>query len=285
MAKPITHVLRGEEEDALAMINACPETLLMKRTSVDYSGRSYYATAFQAALLAHDVILCKKMAPLFNKLTDGQAEMARQFHELFPYGIPEQTPYDLASITKTIRVSSDADIEAVLNKKDYDSQFYREIKSFRENFTALSLEEKFFNPQHLTKAYHVYWIELDIWSVAQSRAFWCLVIGYMQRFLPACYAQAFCQGLKNVNIAAKNLERSFEMDRKEVFFPLGEAVGPGFDFGVYSWDLPGSRRSRSGRCVGLARGFNDFLEQIRQTYSTSYIDYQAQEHPLANAVP
>ena len=57
MAKAIKHALRGQETAILDMLEKSPELLLAKGCSVDYSGRAYYSTPFQAAFLSHDLIL------------------------------------------------------------------------------------------------------------------------------------------------------------------------------------------------------------------------------------
>jgi hypothetical protein len=72
--------------------------------------------------------------------------------------------------------------------------------------------------------------------------FWQQVIGYVQRFMPANYAQAFCEGLDNTN---KKLQestpqgRSLKFEKYHAgrwvptdFYPLfGSRLG--FDFAMY----------------------------------------------------
>ncbi len=299
MAKRITHVLRGQETAILAMLEQSPDLLLAKGRSVDYSGRTYYNTPFQAAFLSHDVILCEKMEPLFDKLSDGKAKLAEQIHELFPNGMPEQTAYDLTRITQVINDSSVADIKAIFQKKKENTPIYREITSFREQFTALSLEEKFFNPKHLINAYSIYEKHENSWASPRCQAFWSLVIGYMQRFLPAFHAQVYCHGLSNAGLKEKNFmqeknfKRSLQLISGSIMFPVAGDSGLGFDFGIYSASTRGRAcRTRSGgggdRAWAAARDLRlleNLVEQISQTYLAWGVDSQTPERPSANITP
>ena len=74
--KPITFVIQGKEYEVLALLKKSSESLLIKKKSVDYSGRSFYNTPIQAAFFSHDIILFKKMIELFDKLPNGQAILA-----------------------------------------------------------------------------------------------------------------------------------------------------------------------------------------------------------------
>jgi hypothetical protein len=72
--------------------------------------------------------------------------------------------------------------------------------------------------------------------------FWQKVIGYIQRYLPACYAQAFCQGLYDIVDEGKKLSRSLEhqynkYNKRVKFYPLD--LNPVFRLGV-----------NYGACVG-----------------------------------
>ena len=60
------------------------------------------------------------------------------------------------------------------------------------------------------------------WNSAKNMLFWRQVIGYIQRFLPACYAQAFSQGLYYIVENGEKLRRSLEFryDPGVFIFPL-----------------------------------------------------------------
>ncbi|KGP63343.1 hypothetical protein EP47_10810 [Legionella norrlandica] len=236
-----THVLLGNEKKALAMIASCPERLCARGTAVDYSGRTFKnVTPFQAALLSHDVTLWKKMEPYFDALPDGQAEKANQFKELFPEGLPKQESYDFSTLIQIITKSSNAETRASLDKPlDITTPLGLGIDAFRKKFTKLAMEETFFNPMHLIKAFKVYDQQYSQWNDNQCRLFLCQVIGYVQRFLPACYAQAVCQGLYLVAGENQPLRRSLIYNNSLLFYPLSYESGLGFDLGL-SIECPGN---------------------------------------------
>lgn len=273
----LSHVIKGEEAEALKMIDAKPCLLLIPSQAIDYSGRSYKGvTCFQAALLCHDVTLWKKIEPYFGELTNGQEEKASQFKALFPEGLPKQEPYDFSALIKVISESSDADITAALKKENNDTPICRALMDFRAAFTDLAMKETFFNPLHLIEALSVYGEQFDHWSWKQRDLFWRQVIGYTQRFLPASYAQASCQGLYSVAVEKMPLRRSLKLLYDEgSYFPLAEpeldSVGLGFDFGYsgVAWGEDGTLVVgvcyREWQGAGTAPLIN-YVEQIQQSY-------------------
>lgn len=73
----------------------------------------------------------------------------------------------------------------------------REVGNVSE-FTVLAIGETLFNSLHLIKAFDIDNKQFNAWSWGQRNLFWSQVIGYIQRFLPAYYAQAFCQRLYSI---------------------------------------------------------------------------------------
>jgi hypothetical protein len=239
----IKHALRGEEDKALAMIKANPELLLVYGSAKDYSGRSYEkVTALQAALYTHDRWMWQKMLPLFKKIKiekfDDYDEISIQFHEIFPNGIPEQKPYDFDALVQVIEESPEEDITAAIEKRDNGSKLSVALDRYRKEFTALSLSEEYFNPEHLMKARTIYNKKLDSWPANKLCVLLSQVYGFVQRFNPTCYAQAFSQGLYSYVVEKnKPLVRSLEIDSvvgRINYFPLAEKSGVGFDFGIYA---------------------------------------------------
>ncbi|WP_133130035.1 hypothetical protein [Legionella yabuuchiae] len=253
------HVVKGEEAEALEMIDANPRLLLIPSKATDYSGRSYQGlTPFQAALSSHDVALWKKIESYFDKLPDGEAEKVRQFRQLFPEGLPQQKSYDFTKLVQVISNSSDADIMAALRKENNDTPICQALNGFRTAFTDLAKKEMFFNPSHLIDALKVYDAQFDRWSWNQRDLFWRQVIGYTQRFLPACYAQAFCQGLYYILEEKKPLSRSlkFQYDGSS-YYPLSDSSGLGFDLG---W--AGGLRGAWLDARGYPRGAGAHLDKL-----------------------
>ena len=227
----LSHIVKGEEAEALQMIDANPRLLRIRSKAIDYSGRIYQDfMPFQAALLCHDVTLWKKIEPYFDKLPNGREEKIRQFKALFPEGLPQQEPYDFNTSVQVISASPDAEIKAALEKTQNDTKLRRALTTFRSDFTAVAMKEIFFNPLHLIEALKIYDAQFDRWSWNQRDLFWRQVIGYTQRFLPAYYAQAFCTGLYYISEQKESPRRSlnFRFGRGS-YFPLSESSGLGFD--------------------------------------------------------
>lgn len=236
--KLLTHIVRAEEALALEMISANLTLLLHTSEATDYSNRTYRGyTPFQAALLCHDVTLWKKMGLYFDRLPDGQMEKTRQFKKIFPIltGIRQRTAYDFNVLTQAITNSSAEDIGAALQKKQNDTAICKDLNQFRTDFKALAMQETFFNPSHLIRALKVYNEQFNNWSTAKRDLFWNQVIGYTERFLPACLAQLFVQGFDPIVKDQELLERSLKFKcNRGSFFPLFDSSDLGFDFGVTS---------------------------------------------------
>lgn len=265
----LSHIVKGEEAEALKMIDANPRLLLISSQVTDYSGRSYKDfMPFQAALLCHDVTLWKKIESYFDKLPDGEAEKVRQFRQLFPEGLPRQESYDFTELVQVISNSSDADIMAALRKENNDTPVCQALNGFRTAFTDLAIKEMFFNPSHLIDALKVYDALFDRWSWNQRDLFWRQVIGYTQRFLPTCYAQAFCQGLYYILEEKKPLSRSLKFTfGGGVYYPLTDSSGLGFAFGIYAGDGGGCLwRLQAGVCAAVVGALINYVEQIQQNY-------------------
>ena len=293
-----THILRGEENEALALIGIRPERLLMRATAVDYSGRTFKVTPFQAALLEHDVQMWQKIMPLFSIINtedfNAEKEIASQFNEIFPNGLSEQKPYDFSALIQIINISTNEDVQTLLdNPLGTTSPLSQAMKAFREDFTTTSMNETFFNPQHLIKAFDVYVQLFNPWSVNQLRLFWNQVIGYIQRFLPACYAQAFCQGLYDVVENNKPVARSLKFENNSrLYFPVMVSAGLGFEFGVYSY-YRGMAGAWVGECIRTCGGWThdgqshlkNYVEQILQSYSGLNDACVMSDSPLQIATP
>ena len=92
----LQHVVYGEEDEAMEMLKANPELLLIKSNVQDYSGRTIVATPFQAAIAAEDERMWEMMEPYFDKLeTKGKIESAlaerkAQFDAQFPASIEDE---------------------------------------------------------------------------------------------------------------------------------------------------------------------------------------------------
>lgn len=289
--KLLTHIVKAEEEQALAMIDANPTLLLYASNAIDYSNRLYSnQTPFQAALLCHDVTLWKKMEPYFERPSNGEGEKTRQFNALFPQGIPERRPYDFSALAQIITNSAEADINAALQKTQNNTEICQALNHFRDDFTALSMQEMFFNPSHLLEALKIYSEQFDSWSWGQRNLYWRQVIGYTQRFVPACFAQAFVQGLYCVVEEKQPLARSLKFKYDDgSYFPLRASSGLGFDFGICAVGAA-MRRSHFVFSVGgawrLVPGMLiNYVEQIQQSFLALSVECNMPMSPLRTTTP
>ena len=290
--KLLFYVVRAEEALALKMLRGNPNLLLYTSEATDYSNRTYRGyTPFQAALLCHDVTLWKKMEPYFDRLTDGQAEKAKQFNALFPEGIPQGTPYDFSVLIQTITTSSAADIDAALEKTQNDTAICNALNHFRGDFKALAMHETFFNPSHLISSLNVYNEQFYNWSLAKRDLFWRQIIGYTQRFLPAGFAQVLVQGIYSIVEDQKPLVRSlqFKYDNGS-YYPLVDSSGLGFDFAIgESWGL-GSPVRCARASWAPARGASawtlliNYVELIQQNYVDLSAERSVPESPLRTTI-
>lgn len=184
-AKLLSHVVKGEQSQALAMIETRPRLLLITSEARDYSdGRTIQQTAFEAALCAGDNIMAKA---ILAHLDAGEA--ARQFSNAFPKGIEQHTEelktkaYDFSEIIDAI-LKGDNDILC-----DKVNQFHQAMAGEK----TIS-QGAHFNMYHLSNAYQAYAQNFDNFTTWENRDyFWQKIIGFIQRQIPTHYAQEYCR--------------------------------------------------------------------------------------------
>lgn len=267
--KLLEFVLKGNYVEAKKIIRSQPELLLIKTVANDYSDHSFKnMTAFQAALCVQDVEMWKMLEECFKTLANGQEAKAHQFDEVFPHGLPvQQVSYDFTSLVAAINNSTDREIEASLDKEVNDSDLCQELQKFRREFTDLSMNEHYFNPQHLRKAFDIYDEHYQNWTDHQRDLFWRQVIGFVQRFLPPYFAQVFSQGLSGIvdQHYLQQLMRIFNFKYSSgTFYPLDPDKGLGFDFALDGTGKPASGSMTNG-AVWNER--NDFIKLCRKNES------------------
>ncbi|MDF1796831.1 MAG: hypothetical protein P1U63_09870 [Coxiellaceae bacterium] len=322
----LDHIVKGEEKKAQAMLNANPELILAHTAkTIDYSGKSIEGlTAFQAALCAGDADMVQMMQPYFAALDGGGEQVALQIKTLFPDGFDAhlahqlRATFDFSAIFDAISIASDDEVKNALalsgvefkqsdtarSKADSALTLTEAMNRFRESFTNTSLREQTYNPQHLLQAIRLYastfkaeiledWLQdrrgRDLnWDKGRHDLFWRQVIGFCQRFVPACTAQAFAQGLDSVvtlpgrNWVVKPLQRNlmFQKDGCDVFYPIGvEKSGLGFDYASAKSGAGagGYGRGQSGWVAWPRTFLRQFLDHVnilfqskQQAFSTLY---------------
>ena len=155
-----------------------------------------------------------------------------------------------------IAAVSDTEIQTVLNNPTIDSLLSNLLKQFRSNFEKLSHEEIIFNPQHLLKIFNLYdefydRVERTDPNWKKRELFWCHLVGFVQRYLPANIAQVFANpGLYDVVEEKKKNSRVFDFKYGGgSIFPLSFDSNSGLG---YKFALGGVRAGDRGLVGGGA---------------------------------
>jgi len=231
----VQHVAYGEQEEAERLLQSDPTLLtqIAAVTMIGHSGRTVSGTPLQIALHEWDDDMWKMMEPYFNQIPNGQAEKERQIQPRYPHAA-----FNFSAIIAAIDAASEIDLEAALNKEQNNTAICRALNTFRQSFTERSMQDSPFSPQHLVTAFGAYHIKkkYDHWTWNRQDLFWCQVIGFAERFVPACYAQAFSQGLPEIVDKGQTLTRDLQSSYypRRSFFPLASSSfsGLGFDFAL-----------------------------------------------------
>ncbi|OGO95186.1 MAG: hypothetical protein A3F10_01070 [Coxiella sp. RIFCSPHIGHO2_12_FULL_42_15] len=217
----LRHVLFGNQTAAEKQLKASPTLLLLKNTHAitDFSGKPIQnLTPFQAALCASDIEMCEMMKKIFLGMANGETPMKEQFYEIFPDGDVEaklkeqkENVFDFNEIADVIIRSTNMEITAARNNTDNSSLLCGALRRFRKAFEEKSDSEQMFNAFHLIEAVRIYSERINrIAHLEQAELFCTQVLAFIQRYVPACYAQAFAQSLYELVDGKKPLQRSFK---------------------------------------------------------------------------
>lgn len=228
--KIFEHIRDGEIDKVKKMLNANPRLALVEwkavkgeeKTIANKAGQRISIegkTAYEFALGEEDT----EIAALFRTCIvniENQDAANKLFHRQFPQGwiaAEEKTSApifaQLDALTQAIRNAQPADI---ISSGDPDyrltvrdgSAVAEALLTFRSMLDATLKETittgRHFNPKLLLRAFEIYDAHYadyfgNDWSNPRAMAFWQQAIGYVQRFMPANYAQAFCDGLNSTN--------------------------------------------------------------------------------------
>ncbi len=231
-------VMQGNEAVAKNILDCNPTLLLSTRGSAQaYPGKIIEKlTCFQAALCTGDAEMGEMMKSYFSKLDNGQAIMESQFRDVFSNGIKahaeaqEKASFDFNEVIEVVLKAPVVDVQKALEKKfDSNISLHKTLDDFREKFTAISLKEQSFNPYHFLKALEQYNAAFDEAGSSQRRELvWRQVVGFTQRFFPACWAQASYQSIYDIVNNKDKLERCI-YPRSRGWICGVESWGLGFD--------------------------------------------------------
>lgn len=224
-------IVYGNQAEAEKMLVNNPQilrTLLTQKAEViDYSGRKILGTALQIAMGAKDVRyhddeerMVEMLEKYYRKLPDGEAVMAAQIAGQFPEGFEKQEEErrkrDSEALDKVLHAITTYSLYAAFD--DAIEDFIDYLKSQTANTITSGYHS---NDQLLHEALKIY----DQIYECFGRCFnyyWRKVIDNIERYLTACEAQAFCQGINNIVDGEEKLTRSltFRYDANVRFYPL-----------------------------------------------------------------
>ncbi len=173
------------------------------------------------------------------------SEIDKQQEEQFPGGykayvnsreVKERRVNDLKALRDVIAAIAVADVSFVNGNYDnsngevnVDAKCADELKKFRDYLRPKGIIRRgeHFNVEVLVEAFRLYDDEKrykafgGTWDSPKNVLMWRKVVGYIQRYLPACYAQAFSQGLYYVVADNEKLDRRFKFRHDNAYyFPL-----------------------------------------------------------------
>jgi len=148
------------------------------------------------------------------------------------------------------------------------------LQAFRDYLKPQTVikKGKHFNTQLLVKALEKYIGEqYDLFgghlNNPKNLLFLRQVIGYIERYLPANLAQAFCQGLGYA--ARQSLERNLKLKDSSFFYPrdLSSSSGLGFNHAVWGgWDRGAVDMIGATIDGGWSRSWKAYVEQKQQSF-------------------
>ena len=288
-------VVYGNMDKAKKIIASNPKLLLQRAQVTDYSGRTIEGTAYQLALGAEDVSrpehkdegMADMIECYLKRLPNGESEIKKQQAQQFPLGYEEAEQQKKAADSKALQ----AVIKAIEDAKDGDD-CEEALAQFREYLkpTGVIQQGKHFNANLLLEAFTLYdekYDHLGGWDSPKNNLFWRKVIGYIQRYLPACYAQVFCQSLYDVVERREKLQRSlkFKYDSSAAFFPLDSDLSfrLGFSYGAAACGAGGRG---AARCIA-SRLFSNLISSknniVTRAYATAEQSVEAALHDPVSA--
>ena len=216
-------VVYGNQKKAEALLVAYPHLLSLllqqKGQVIDYPGHTIYGTALQIALGAEDVkfhdneeCMAEMLLRYLRQLPKGETIIDKQIAEQFPAGWREEEnariERDLVELKKVVATLENApDMD---NCADDIKAFQNYLDDENKNRGVIT-KGKHFNMQLLIDALTLFVKKFDLlggrWDSPKNILFWRKIIGYIERYIPTCYAQALCQGVPFIVMEGKKLTR------------------------------------------------------------------------------
>lgn len=214
ISKILTHIVRGELVEAEGMLkiassdpnpNVLSKLLTSKLTVIDHAYRKTSGTALELAIAQLDVDGANSMAEMIMRylalLPNGDRITAKQILEILPVNWQDR---------EIIRIKQDNtafnNVKTAFEHATHqeDVQLFQAITGFTTYLNSFDKIEYalHFNVKLLIDALN-YYLQNYVNNHKnrndyKNKLFWIHVVGSIQAKLPACFAQAICQGLDNV---------------------------------------------------------------------------------------
>lgn len=232
---------KGQIHEVKRMLERNPTLLLFKGRVVDFSGRTLEGTGFQIALGAGMLEMCDAMHIYFDRIEEGRAYARAQYDDQFPNGeitAPAQAEYNFNYLMQLfLRYDWHRSERKLFSGERYcqrptidkslvDDAFKLFLKQFCLNKDNIIRTGLHFNIKPFIQALDVYAAHAEAhWTAAGLIGFWKKIIGFLERQLPACDAQAICEGIEHVGPQkiAQNHTLKLSSHYKEkpiVYYPL-----------------------------------------------------------------
>jgi hypothetical protein len=273
IAKLLHVVAYGNPNAVIAMLIKNPRLLLEAGNVMDPAGNTILrVTPYECALGAGDGDLAAAIGKYFAKLEDGENERSRQYARYQHHidNMLKQPAYDFSVLLEILKDSKAEDVTAALHLNfNADIPLHAALAAFRDHFAPRAIKGGMhFNYANLSEAFKVYANEFhelqatSAYNFSKRNLFWRLVIGFIQRGMPACDRQAFAQGMYNITEGEEKLRRTFGFRHDGGTFPEGgdhACTGLGFDWAVGGYPA----QSRDAGCWRPACGgfWNTYVEQ------------------------
>jgi hypothetical protein len=165
---------------------------------------------------------------------------------------------------------------AIIESPTFNFALLKAIYQFRNYLEPRGIISigKQFNSGLLDEAYKLFLENFvrfgNRWDTAKNMLFWQKVFGYIQRFLPASYAQAFAQGIYYIVENGEKLKRSLEFrhDKNIFFFPLDSDPRSRLGFDWAGRPFAGGRRLFGGAVWGSG-AMSCYYSNLCQAKTTS----------------
>ena len=265
IAKLLRHIAYGNLLAAKAMLDADPRLVLQAGYTETPSGlKVLHTTPLECALGAGDPEMAKMIAPYFEaKVIEGGAsvrdEQYAHYRQHFEDMLnPDKNPpYDFTLLIEALSAARPEDVRAMLNHDMSRDCILRDVlEQFRKDFTPGSIKSGMhFNYQHLLRAYEVYEQSWDNWHRTPGliydklELFSRLIIGFIQRSLPAIDRMVYAQSLGDVVENKAEIKRSFKFMSGWGSFP--DTAGDHSSLSGLGFDYFAGWRGGVGTCLNL----------------------------------